>query len=296
MPDTSTSHRISDNKQSDDPAGAQEQISSPCPSHASGYRQPSLFISHGSPDIMLTQTPASQFIRSLGQKLTSPDALIVISAHWETPAPVVAISASPEPRTIHDFYGFPNEMYDIQYPAPGHPALASEIRQHLLNEKFDARLHESRGLDHGAWSPLSMIWPDADIPVVQLSLPRGLPPTVYWQLGIALRVFRCRNYLIMGSGSATHNLAALRSVHSRDQAPDASAQAFVHWLSHAVTHGDQQALLNYTQAPFSDEHHPTPEHFLPLLVAAGAGHGSDGQVLHDSYDYGFLSMASYIWQ
>ena len=270
------------------------------PLQHNSYRQPSLFISHGSPDLILTQTEASVFLRNLKQRLTGdicqPDAILVISAHWETPAPVVAITAAEHPETIHDFYGFPDELYRMHYPAPGAPDLAYSIQQHLITENIDARLHPSRGLDHGVWSPLAMIWPNAEIPVIQISLPRNMPEQIYWQLGLALRPFRCKNCLIIGSGSATHNLSALRMARSRHQPADPSATEFIHWLHQAVTQQDKAALLDYKNAPYGQWHHPTPEHFLPLLVAAGAGQGSEGQVLHDSYDYGFLSMASYIWQ
>ncbi|OPX57012.1 Aromatic ring-opening dioxygenase, catalytic subunit, LigB family [Oceanospirillum multiglobuliferum] len=258
--------------------------------------QPSLFISHGSPALILQDTPAKTFLSELGQQLTRPDAIVVVSAHWETPAPIVGITHSAQPETIYDFYGFPQALYDMDYPASGAPALAEQIQSLLSGKSFDVRLHPSRGLDHGAWSPLKLIYPEADIPVLQVSIPRNVPISFYWQLGQALRPLRAQNILIMGSGAATHNLSYFNPRMGIDQPIMPMAEQFIRWLNQTVTEGNREGLEQYLQAPFGRENHPSPEHYVPLLVSAGAAHDPKGYVLHDSIEYGFLSMAAYQWQ
>lgn len=258
--------------------------------------QPSLFLSHGSPALILQDTPAKTFLSELGSQLVRPDAIVVVSAHWETPAPIVGITQSAQPETIYDFYGFPRALYEMDYPASGAPKLAEQIQSLLSEQSIDARLHPSRGLDHGAWSPLKLVYPEADIPVVQVSIPRSVPIGFYWRLGRALRPLRAQNVLIVGSGAATHNLNYFNPSMGVQQPVMPMAQQFIDWLTASVEAGDQSALENYLQAPFGRENHPTPDHYVPLLVAAGAAHEAKGRVLHDSIEYGFLSMAAYQWQ
>lgn len=259
--------------------------------------QPSLFISHGSPALILQDTPAKTFLSKLGGQLPSkPDAIVVVSAHWETPAPIIGITHSVQPETIYDFYGFPQALYDMHYPASGAPQLAEQIHSLLNEQSFDTRLHPTRGLDHGAWSPLKLIYPDADIPVLQVSIPRNVPNSFYWQLGQALRPLRTQNILIIGSGAATHNLNYFNPSLGVNQPLMPMVEHFMAWLNQAVVDGDREGLENYLQAPYGRENHPSPDHYVPLLVAAGASHDPKGQVLHDSIEYGFLSMACYQWQ
>jgi len=276
------------------------------PTQAKQSIQPSLFLSHGSPDLILGDSPAKHFYQQLATQLTKPDAIIVVSAHWETPAPIIGITASAEPKTIHDFYGFPDALYRMTYPAPGAPKLAERVQQQLQKWEFDARLHETRGLDHGAWSPLKLIYPEADIPVIQISLPRGVASSTYWQIGQALQTFSSENILIIGSGAATHNLSYFNRRRQSVQSVLPEAKGFMDWLNQAVISGDKDALLAYDKVPYGLENHPTPEHFVPLLVAAGAGSGKQsqnqeqgqdqGEIIHDSFEYGFLSMACYRWE
>ena len=274
------------------------------PDQANKTIQPSLFLSHGSPDLILGNSPAKHFYQQLATQLTKPDAVIVVSAHWETPAPIIGITASPEPETIYDFYGFPEALYRMTYPAPGAPKLAERVQQQLQKWEFDARLHATRGLDHGAWSPLKLIYPEADIPVIQVSLPRGVTHSTYWQIGQALQAFRSENILIIGSGAATHNLSYFNRRRQPGQDVLPEAKGFIEWLNQSITSGNKEALLNYNKVPYGLKNHPTAEHFVPLLVAAGAGsqqhrehlEQDPGKIIHDSFEYGFLSMACYRWE
>lgn len=240
---------------------------------------PSLFISHGSPMLALTPTPAHHFLRELGQSL-SPKAIVVVSAHWETLTPKVSISAWPE--TIHDFGGFPQALFECQYPAPGEPTLARRVAMLL-----DAQCVE-RGFDHGAWVPLSLMFPDADIPVVSVSLPVRWSNDELAELGKQLAVLRDEGVLVIGSGSLTHNLYEIMPQGS--QIP-AWVDTFADWVNARLADNDREALLDWQRAPHARDNHPTPEHFQPLLVAMGAG--SKASQLHHSVEHGVLAMDVY---
>jgi 4,5-DOPA dioxygenase extradiol len=195
------------------------------------------------------------------------------------------------PRTIHDFGGFAPELHRFQYSAPGDPTLAKEIVKGLSERDLPARAVE-RGLDHGAWVPLAIAWPRADVPVVQVSLQPERGAAHHLRLGRALGEIVGENVLVIGSGSATHDLGALAPPGS--QAPDWVTQ-FDAWLTDAALRGDEDALVHYrSRAPHAAENHPTEEHFLPLLVALGAaGSGARGTILHSSTTYGVLSMSAF---
>ena len=254
---------------------------------------PALFLSHGSPGLILEDCPARRFLASLGQNLPRPQAILVVSAHWESDKPEVTAAAAPE--TIHDFFGFPDALYRIDYGAPGAPDLAARIQSLLTTAGFEAGLDVERGLDHGAWAPLHLAYPAADIPVVQLSLQSRLGSDHHLALGEALRPLRGEGVLIVGSGTATHNLRAFRQHRlSLDMAPLPWAAAFADWLAEAVADDRREALLDWDQAPEALTNHPTPEHFLPLFVALGAGSpGRAGRALHRSWTYGVLAMDAY---
>ncbi|PRY64493.1 4,5-DOPA dioxygenase extradiol [Vreelandella songnenensis] len=240
---------------------------------------PSLFISHGSPMLALTPTPAHRFLRELGQTL-SPKAVVVVSAHWETLSPKVSTSAWPE--TIHDFGGFPRALFECRYMAPGEPALAKRVAALL-----DAQCVE-RGFDHGAWVPLSLMFPKADIPVVSVSLPIRWTNDELADLGERLSALREEGILVIGSGSLTHNLYETMAQDS--QAPN-WVTAFADWVTRKLAVNDREALLDWQKAPYARDNHPTPEHFQPLLVAMGAG-GKPSQ-LHHSVEHGVLAMDVY---
>lgn len=248
---------------------------------------PTIFVSHGAPTLILQDVPARAFLASLGQQLPRPRAIVAVSAHWDTDVPAVSLARQPE--TIHDFYGFPDALYRLRYAAPGAPELAERVAR-LTGAAHDAH----RGLDHGAWVPAMLGWPEADIPIFQLSVQPEQSPAHHIALGRKLSALRAEGILVMGSGSATHNLRALVR-GGGDSEPEPWAQEFDDWLAETVEKGDEAALADYrAQAPGAVESHPTDEHFLPLHVAYGAaGEGARGRALHRSFTLGNLSMASY---
>lgn len=255
---------------------------------------PVLFVSHGAPSLLLDRGPAYDFLRQLGPSMPLPQAIVCVSAHWETPHP--AVTAGIRPETIYDFSGFPDALYDIYYPAPGDRPLAQSVCERLGHMGLECTLDERRGLDHGAWIPLSLMYPEADIPVIQLSLQHATGPEHHWKIGQALQPLRHQGVLILGSGGATHNLSEVGR-HRLAEPPETYASEFDDWLARAVEIGDVEALLDYKSvAPHARHNHPTDEHFMPLFVALGAaGAGAKGKRLHQGFTYGVLSMAAYGW-
>ena len=247
---------------------------------------PTLFISHGSPMLALdSDQPAHVFLRNLGQPLPRPRAILVISAHWDTTAP--QITGAVHLDTIHDYYGFPEPLYELRYPALGNHALAQQVAI-LLNPA--AAVDTIRGLDHGAWVPLLLMFPHADIPVLQLSLQTPLGPAHHLKLGESLAPLREQGVLIIGSGGATHNLREYFHPTGNHQ----PYEDFAVWLHDILIRGDRDALLDYRQrAPQAERNHPTEEHFLPLFVVLGAG-GSRAVRLHHSFDR-TLCMDAYVF-
>lgn len=253
---------------------------------------PAIFVSHGAPNMLLHDGPARRFLSELGRELPRPRAVVVISAHWEARAP--RINASAQPETIHDFYGFEPEMYRMRYSAPGAPQLAGDIAQRLRGAGFECEIDAARGLDHGVWTPLMLMYPQADIPVTQISVQTAEGAAHHHRIGEALRPLREEDILVLGSGSATHNLREL-SWNDPDAPAPQWALGFAQWLRKNVERGDAQALLDWRrQAPQAARNHPSEEHFLPLFAALGAGTpGTPGRVLHASFSMGALSMDAY---
>ena len=253
---------------------------------------PSLFVGHGSPGMILERAAARDFLSGLGKQLGKPQAILVATAHWETGAP--ALGAADKPETIHDFFGFPQELYRITYPALGAPSLALRAQALLKEAGFDATLDHTRGLDHGTWAPLSLMYPRADVPVTQISLQTQRGTGYHLSLGQALAPLRAEGVLVMGSGAVTHNLRDFGRYGLNDP-PAAYAVEFDTWVRDAVERGDAEAIVVYRErAPHAARNQPSEEHFLPLLVAMGAGgQGAKGRTLHTSFTYGFLSMAAY---
>ncbi len=272
-------------------------------------RLPSLFVSHGPPDFILEDGPARMFLESLGQELTGrelprPEAILCVSAHWDTGTPQTV--ALEQPETIHDYYGFPEELYALQYPAPGAPVMAHEAAGLLQASGFEATAVMDWGLDHGAWIPLMLMYPDADIPVAQLSIQpeRGMQHHI--NVGRALAPLRDQGVLIIASGGAVHNLryfSRTDTTPSLTSPPATSlpdwAQRFDDWLADIVERGDVEALGGYRQQqPDAVMAHPRDEHLLPLGVVMGAAVDDEtgettGRVLHRSWTGGTLSMAAY---
>jgi 4,5-DOPA dioxygenase extradiol len=252
---------------------------------------PAIFISHGAPDLPLQSGAASDFLKQLSQTIPKPQAILVISAHWNTRQPTISVAA--KPRTIHDFSGFPAQLYQMNYPAPGAPNLAQRVVELLTANGVEPLVSKDYGLDHGAWIPLILAYPEAKIPVTQLSIQPNLSPTHHFRLGQSLAPLRDEGVLIMASGSATHNLSALNP--SGNTAPSIQATEFVDWLTNSIESGNTEQLLEYRiLAPHAVYNHPSEEHLLPLFVAMGAaGKNAKGTQLHSSFTYGNLSMAAY---
>jgi 4,5-DOPA dioxygenase extradiol len=253
---------------------------------------PSLFLSHGAPTLPLTDAPARAFLSELGGRLPAPKAILVASAHWETAVPTV--SAAERNDTIHDFHGFPRQLYELRYPAPGAPSVATRVADLLRDAGLDCEIDRSRGLDHGAWVPLLLMYPQADIPVLQLSLQPRLGPRHHLRMGRALEALRQEGVLVIGSGSLTHDLSEFRGHGPNDPAPD-WVNAFADWFQSRLTAGETDGLIDYRrQAPFAVKNHPSEEHLLPLYVALGAaGEHPHSDRLHVSSTYSILRMDVY---
>jgi 4,5-DOPA dioxygenase extradiol len=256
--------------------------------------QPAVFVSHGSPMLAIEPGRAGAALAALGRDLPRPGSILVVSAHWETAGPVVGAARHPE--TIHDFGGFPRELYEIQYPAPGAPALAERVTTLLDGAGLATNRDPNRGLDHGAWVPLRYLYPDADVPVAQLSIQPRLSPLYHYRMGEALRALLDEGVMIIASGSLTHNLGEWRG--GTGGPPQPYVSEFQAWVHQALGQKDIAALLDYRRrAPHAVRAHPTEDHWLPIYVALGAG-GLSGNVarLTDEVRYGMLAMDSYVFE
>lgn len=261
-------------------------------------RLPSLFLSHGSPMLSLEPSPARDFLAGLGNQLPHPRAILVVSAHHDAAhqGGRATVTASPAPPTIHDFGGFPDELFAMRYPAPGDPALAARIADLLGKHGLAVAADPERGLDHGAWVPLSLIYPDADIPVVQLSIGSNATPEWHYTLGQALIPLRDEGVLIIGSGSMTHNLRTLFATRPPIDAPAPPwVTAFTDWVAERMKDKAVDDVLHAVErAPHGPDNHPTMDHILPLFVAMGAGGlPLAAERLHASTTYGLLAMDVY---
>jgi 4,5-DOPA dioxygenase extradiol len=253
-------------------------------------KAPVLFVSHGAPTFAVQPGLLGPALVRLGEQLTEVRAVAVVSAHWQTPGIQVMRTAAPE--TLHDFGGFPPELYRLQYRSPGAPQVAEEVARVLQVSGYTVSFDDERGLDHGVWVPLRYLIAKANIPVLQVSLPYDLSAEGAVLLGNALAPLRERGVMIMGSGSLTHNLYEIGSTAADDVA---FAQSFADWVRRHVERRDIAALADYRRrAPTAERAHPTEEHFLPLLVAMGASDAADAlQVIDGGMTYGILSMESY---
>jgi len=261
---------------------------------------PALFVSHGSPMLAIEPGATGAFMQRLGPAIERafgrPKAIVVVSPHTSARAPVVLGSATH--HAVHDFGGFPRELYELQYSPPGDPVLAGEIAQRLAAAGITAQRHdEEPGLDHGIWSVLRFAWPEAQIPVVPLALAPHQPPAVQWAIGEALAPLAEQGVLILGSGSITHNLGLV--FRGGGQPPTGAAEvaesrAFREWVAQRVAAHDRAALLDYrAQAPHAAYMHPSDEHWLPFYIAAAAGGLAGASRLHEGVTYGVLGMDAY---
>jgi len=250
-----------------------------------GLMLPAIFVSHGAPTLPFDDVPARDFLRGLGQSIGKPRAILAVSAHWDTPAPMTNAVAVND--TIHDFGGFPQALYDLRYPAPGDARLAAEVAA-LTGGTVDT----ARGLDHGAWVPLMLMYPDADIPVVQLSVQSHQGAAHHIALGRKLAALRADNVLVLGSGGFVHNLRRIAPPGSPEPA---WSREFSDWMQEKLLAGDEAALADYrSHAPHAVMAQPTEDHFMPLFVALGAG-GENAKAarLHSSATFGSLRMDAY---
>ena len=257
-------------------------------------KMPVLFVSHGAPTLPLEPGDTGAAWRKLGEQLPRPSAILIISAHWETRIPTISRAVKPE--TIHDFSGFPAELYKLQYPAPGAPEMAQAAALALQQANIPVQLDDTHGLDHGAWVPLSLMYPEADIPVAQLSLQPEKNPAWHIALGRALRPLSEQGVLIIGSGSITHNLRALFS-HPSDAPTPHWVTEFCDWMAERIDAGDLDALSAYrTRAPHAVQNHPTDEHLLPLFVTLGAAKTIEHAVhLNRVMTFGLLAMDAWVF-
>ena len=254
---------------------------------------PTLFVSHGAPTLALAPEDTGEALARVARKLTRPEAILMVSAHWDTQRP--AVSAAEQPETIYDFYGFPEALYRLTYPAPGTPPLARRVKDLLDTAGLPTEIDPRRGLDHGAWVPLRMMFPDADIPVTQLAIQSHRGPDYHYRLGQALRALPSESILVIGSGSLTHNLAEFGGYYRNEgQTPD-YVRAFQDWMHEKLATHDVDALLDYRRrAPGAVRAHPTEDHLLPLFVALGAApEAHEARRIHDSVTYGVLAMDIY---
>ena len=258
-------------------------------------RLPTLFLSHGSPMNAVERSRSSETWAELARALPRPRAVLVASAHWETTVPM--LTGHPMPETVHDFGGFPEELYRIRYPAAGAPELAAEAVALLKEAGIAAGINGCRGLDHGAWVPLSWMYPEASVPVVQISLQPALGAARHFELGCALAPLASDGVLIVGSGHATHNLRDWMA-SPRPQEPLRYAQVFADWLYERLAARDTAALVRYRElGPGATRAHPSEEHFLPLLVAWGAaGDGAHAQRHAAGFEAGALANDSYLFR
>ena len=255
---------------------------------------PTLFVSHGAPDIVLRDMAARDFLISYSGKITKPKAIVMVSAHFETNG--VSVVTDPNPGMTYDFGGFDPRLREIIYRAPGEPAIAERAAGLLEAAGFAVDRVSSRGFDHGVWTPLSLLFPDADIPLLQMSVSPHRDAAWHFALGQAIEPLRDEGVLIVGSGAVTHNLAAFfAGGFTADATPEYWVQEFADWLAARIEAGDTRALVRYReQAPFARENHPTEEHLLPLFVVLGAGGaGVAGERLHKSVDHGVIAMDAY---
>jgi 4,5-DOPA dioxygenase extradiol len=255
-------------------------------------RMPVVLVSHGSPMVAITKDDYAQAMKWMGEDLPLPKSIVVVSAHWQEDKPI-RVTAGEKPQTIYDFGGFPDKLYQLKYPSPGNPALAGEIVQTLAGGGFPARL-EDRGLDHGAWIPMIMTFPGAEIPVIEVTLQHGMTPQEYLKLGRLLAPLRERGTLIVGSGGVVHSNPEMRRLKPGEKT-DAWAVKFDTWFRDRIGKGDFESIANYREAhPEGARAAPTTEHFDPIFVALGAAVPGDRVVdVYEGFRGANLSMRTF---
>jgi len=254
---------------------------------------PALVVSHGAPSVALEDDGYTRALAIFGKRSPQPEAIVVISAHWEARGPV-HVNAVAHPGVIYDFAGFPRELYALDYPAPGAPALAADTLRHLASAGIEAVAEMARDWDHGLWVPLKLLFPEATIPIVEISMPVVRSPALVFHIGEALRPLRSRGVLLIGSGGIVHNLHLLR--WGDKEAPvDPWAAAFDEWVVDRVERRAFADLLAYRlRGPGADLAAPTTEHLDPLFFILGAATEEDRTLpVFAGFHYGNLSMRTF---
>lgn len=259
-----------------------------------------LFVPHGGGPLPLLGEPGHAelvaFLKQMAARLTVPDAVVVISAHWE--ADEATVITTPEPELIYDYYGFPPESYRIAYPAPGAPALGRQCRQLIRDAGLCAKEDSERGFDHGVFVPLKLLYPDASIPVTQVSLLSSLDPQAHMAIGRALSPLRDKNVLVLGSGMSYHNLGVI--LRGRESVPEEADRMFDDWLIDTCCNGAIEAsqrmaaLSGWEEAPAARACHPREEHLLPLLVCAGVANGAPAELVFSAPLMG-RRVSGFLW-
>ncbi|KAJ3220174.1 hypothetical protein HDU67_005500 [Dinochytrium kinnereticum] len=275
-------------------------------------RQPTYFLCHGSPNWLVEPTaPGPSFLKSLGKKilasLSPPSCLVVISAHWETDREIRVTTRENHGKLLYDYYGFPAEYYDIEYPAKGHPEIAEKAKGLLKAKGFAVKDEVARGLDHGVFTPLIYMFPKQEIPVVVVSLPVTNDPNNYYKLGEALRPLRDEGALIIGGGMITHNLNEFRNQMRSGRIPAPSSTSSETWATEfakavedALTISSNEverkkAILKTFNHQYYSKSHPSPEHYAPVLVAAAAAGDDKASKIHSSWSMGVFTEDSYMF-
>ncbi len=243
--------------------------------------------------IALEDDPWGRALTTYAEELPKPRAVVVVSGHWEAPGPV-RVTSSPAPETMHDFGGFPEKLYRIRYPAPGDPALAALTARLLDESGFPTKMDPDRGLDHGAWVPLRFLYPEADVPVVEISQPLRRHPEDALRMGAALSRLRDQGVLLLGTGGIVHNLRRVDVEDRPDRVAD-WAREFDAWIAARLEATDVAGIASYrTSAPHAELAVPTPDHFDPIFVVLGSSiAGERVTTIHEGFRYGTLSMRSF---
>jgi len=254
---------------------------------------PALFVPHGAPTFALRPGAAGAAIAAAARQLPLPRAIIIVSAHWDTAEPTVGYAARPE--TIHDFWGFPEELYALNYPATGCREAADEVVAAIRAAGLPVASDAGRGLDHGAWVPLRLMFPEADVPVIPLSIQSHGGPQQAYALGRALAPLTAQGFLVIASGNVTHNLRDYQMAWRNGGQTPAYVREFTDWLAERLQAGDIDALLDYRrQSPGGVQAHPSDEHLLPLYVALGAaGENASTERFHAGIDDYVIAMDAY---
>ncbi len=251
----------------------------------------SIFVSHGAPTLLIEDLPVRTFLTQAGKSLGRPEAIIAFSAHSVSDG--VVVSSAEKLHQVYDFWGFPSQLYDIRYEPPGSASVAETVIELLEDAHIDVERSSQKGIDHGMWIPLSLMYPDADVPIVSMTINAHMDPQRHLEIGKALRPLTERGVLIFASGGLTHNLGEFGMYPIDSESPpyvSAFADRVERWLA-AGRAGD---LVRWRELlPHAARNHPTPEHFMPLFVAMGAGNGGGSATLHRSYAYGVLAMDAY---